>query len=156
MLDRLARFLVLSLLVLGLAVGAAACGNDDAGSRNSAPAADPAAEPIATVDVDEAFAAADSVEVLLVDVREKGEWDAGHAEKAIHIPLADVDSRLAEITDQAGDRPVWFICRSGNRSEQAARAARDGGVDDVVSVDGGMGAWVEAGHPIVPSGGTVI
>lgn len=155
MTTRLARPLVLSLVLLGLAMGASACGGDNPrNAADSARDAEPAA--VATVDVDEAFAAAERGDVLLVDVREQSEWDAGHAEDAMHVPLAEVESRLEELTDEAGDRPVWFVCRSGNRSEQAARTARDGGLDDVASVGGGMGAWADAGHPIVPPDGAIV
>ena len=155
MFDHRVRIIVVGAALLALAVGAAGCGGAGADARSTAPDRDAAVESIVTVDVDEAAAAADRGDVLLVDVREQAEWDAGHAADAIHVPLAEVESRLQEITAAATDRPVWFICRSGNRSEQAARTARAGGLDDVASVDGGMGAWVEAGHPIVPRDGVV-
>jgi rhodanese-related sulfurtransferase len=89
-------------------------------------------------------------------VREQQEWDAGHASQATHIPLGELSGRLDEVRDAAKGRPVMMICRSGNRSLEAAQIAADGGIDDVSSVDGGMGDWLAAGHPIVPDGGRII
>lgn len=95
-------------------------------------------------------------DVLLVDVREDAEWQAGHAADAIHVPLGDVGARLAEIRAAAKGRPVAFICRSGNRSAQASQIAVDAGMPGVLNVDGGMSAWAAAGLPLVPAGGTVL
>ena len=51
----------------------------------------------------------------LVDVREQQEWDLGHAPDAIHIPLAQVESRLGELP---ASRPLVIVCRSGARSSR--------------------------------------
>ena len=50
---------------------------------------------------------------VLLDVREPSEWRAGHAPKARHIPLADLDRRHKELP--AG-REIITVCRSGSRS----------------------------------------
>lgn len=72
----------------------------------------------------------------VVDVREPAEWDRDHIQGAIHIPLAQLEGRLAEVPQM----PVLTICRSGNRSLVAADLlARHG--RDARSVEGGMGAW---------------
>ena len=54
---------------------------------------------------------------VLLDVREPSEWRAGHAPKARHIPLNDLDRRRKELP--AG-REIITVCRSGNRSARAA------------------------------------
>jgi len=72
----------------------------------------------------------------VVDVREPAEWDRGHIEGAIHIPLAQLEGRLAEVPNT----PVLTICRSGNRSLVAADLLVRHG-RDARSVAGGMGAW---------------
>ena len=54
---------------------------------------------------------------VLLDVREPSEWRAGHAPKARHIPLSDLDRRRKELP--AG-REIITVCRSGNRSARAA------------------------------------
>jgi rhodanese-related sulfurtransferase len=86
---------------------------------------------------------------VLLDVREAHEWQAGHAPKARHLPLAQLPHRVREVP--AG-RPIVTICRSGARSARAAAMlARDG--RHVSNVAGGMNAWVRAGLPVVAKGG---
>src|SRR5437868_4808646 len=51
--------------------------------------------------------------VFLLDVREDDEWTAGHAPEAVHVRLGDLGARLGELP---GDRELYVICRSGNRS----------------------------------------
>lgn len=151
--------LVLLLLIAATAL-LAACGDDDSSGDDSGAAApaEPAAAAPAFEETTPAEIAPDveSGDVLLVDVREDEEWDAGHAPDAIHIPLATVGDELDQIEEEADGRPVAFICRSGNRSAEASRIAVDGGLTDVINVLGGMGAWVDAGLPIVPEDGEII
>jgi rhodanese-related sulfurtransferase len=64
--------------------------------------------------------------------------------------------RAPALRVKAAGRPIAFICRSGRRSAQAAQIAADAGVAGVINVDGGMGAWADAGLPLVPEGGTVV
>lgn len=159
------------LIALVAAVAAAlvlaACGDDEdtaATPSADAPAAvapspdapAAAASSFETVTPAEIAPRVESREVLLVDVREDAEWEAGRAEEAIHVPLATVGSELSRIAEEADGRPIAFICRSGNRSSQASQIAVDGGIGPVINVDGGMGAWVDAGLPIVPQDGQII
>ena len=76
----------------------------------------------------------------LVDVRSDKEWASGHAEGALHIPLGDLDDRMAELPEQT---PVVTICHSGVRSALAARRLAKHGYA-VASVRGGMIAWDRA------------
>jgi rhodanese-related sulfurtransferase len=86
----------------------------------------------------------------VLDVREPDEWDAGHIEGALHIPLADLPGRLGELA--ADDGSLVVVCRSGNRSGRAvAWLARNG--YDAVNLDGGMGAWAASGRPMVSETG---
>ena len=85
----------------------------------------------------------------LLDVREQDEWDAGHVEGALHVPLGDVPARLDELVDAGADgRPLVVVCRSGGRSARAVAWLVQNGVD-AVNLDGGMGAWADAGRPMV-------
>ena len=150
---------VVALASVVAALALVACGDD--GDGTAAPQAGPAVQETGsaafeTVTPADIAPRVDAGEVLLVDVREDDEWEAGHAEEAIHVPLATVGGRLAENEAEAGGRPVAFICRSGNRSAQASQIAVDGGLETVINVDGGMGAWVDAGLPIVPADGEIL
>jgi rhodanese-related sulfurtransferase len=83
---------------------------------------------------------------VLLDVRERDEWDAGHASSAVFIPLGDLEFRTLELDPAV---PVAIICRSGRRSLMAAEYLKDLGFVHPVSVAGGMIAWANAGHPVV-------
>lgn len=82
---------------------------------------------------------------LIVDVREKDEWQGGHIPSAKHIPLGDLQARSQGIL-AAPD--VIFVCRSGNRSASAAKAFEQAGHPSVSSLAGGMGAGQRAGLPV--------
>ena len=98
------------------------------------------------VDVEGAVALLDDG-ALLLDVREPGEWAAGHAPQATHLPLAHVRADAL-----SPDRTVLAICRSGNRSGKAADVLAAGGIA-VHNVAGGMKAWAAAGLPVVTEAG---
>jgi len=81
----------------------------------------------------------------LVDVRQPGEWQSGHAKAAVHIPLGEVAGRMHEIPQ---DKPVVVICASGNRSAMAATRLAKAGFSSVYNFSGGMGSWQSAGLPV--------
>ena len=56
---------------------------------------------------------AEVADLPIVDVREPHEWQQGHADGAIHIPMGEIVERLHEVPDGAA-----VICRSGARSGQ--------------------------------------
>lgn len=86
---------------------------------------------------------------FVLDVREPGEWAAGHVQGALHVPMGEVVARLAEVPD---DRRVHVMCRVGGRSAQVAQYLIGQGVD-AVNVDGGMMAWASAGRAVVTDDG---
>lgn len=86
----------------------------------------------------------------LVDVREPEEWAAGHVPGAHHIPLGELGARYTEIPQ---DGPVYLICRSGARSNQAAHALAGAGWD-ALNVSDGMTGWAAAGRPMTSDSGT--
>lgn len=76
--------------------------------------------------------------VRIVDVREPGEYSAGHIPGVELVPLATV-AKAAAGWDK--DQPLMLICRSGNRSNIAAHKLEDLGFKDLANVQGGMNAW---------------
>ncbi|MFK8066962.1 MAG: rhodanese-like domain-containing protein [Gammaproteobacteria bacterium] len=85
-----------------------------------------------------------SEEAIIIDVREKYEWDEQHIPGAIFIPVAQLGTRLAEI-NQYKDRPVIMQCHSGRRSAQAAVLLHGAGFKEVYNLSGGILAWKQAG-----------
>ncbi|HEY5553826.1 MAG TPA: rhodanese-like domain-containing protein [Cellulomonas sp.] len=80
----------------------------------------------------------------LVDVRESSEWKSGHAPRAVHIPLGQIDQGARRLTKS---RPVVVVCASGMRSRTAAKQLRTLGYE-ATSVSGGMAAWQRAGGEV--------
>lgn len=93
-------------------------------------------------------AAERGADVVLIDVREQHEWDAGHADSALHHPLSELDP------SRVPDQTLFVVCRSGGRSAAATMALLEAG-HDAHNVAGGMSAWEAAGHPVICDGGTV-
>lgn len=80
----------------------------------------------------------------LLDVRERSEWNGGHAPQAVHVPLAKVGDAPRRLSK---DAPVVVMCASGMRSRTAAQQLRDLGLQ-ATSLSGGIGAWQAAGGPV--------
>jgi len=87
-------------------------------------------------------------DALVIDVREPGEYGAGHILGAKNLPLSRVDSGGAELAPKRKDRPLILYCDTGNRSGKAAAALKAQGYTRVLNLSGGMGAWQQAGLPV--------
>ena len=81
----------------------------------------------------------------VLDVREDYEWEAGHIDGAVHIPMEQLPARLDELDP---DTDLQVICRTGGRSQRVTQWLVANGYS-AVNVTGGMGAWLEAGRPMV-------
>ncbi|MER8007865.1 rhodanese-like domain-containing protein [Streptomyces sp. NPDC094149] len=90
-------------------------------------------------------------DAVLLDVREPYEWQAGHAPRAVHLSLSALAAG-AGLPTGAQARPLIVICRSGNRSRQAAELLVARG-SQAVDVIGGMRDWAAAGLPVVDARG---
>jgi molybdopterin/thiamine biosynthesis adenylyltransferase/rhodanese-related sulfurtransferase len=82
-------------------------------------------------------AGSDDPPLLLVDVREPHEFEAGHLPGSLHIPLGQLAPRFAELP---ADRLPVFICAAGGRSLAAAQYALRQG-RNAVNLEGGLHAW---------------
>jgi rhodanese-related sulfurtransferase len=85
-----------------------------------------------------------------IDVRTPEEYAAGHANRARNIPL---DTLMANLDKLEKNEPVYLICQTGRRSQEAARMLNAAGFRQTVSIAGGTAAWQAAGLPMaaVPS-----
>ncbi len=105
--------------------------------------------PVPEVDVAEAVERVGVGHVLL-DVRERHEWDAGHAPGARHLPLSEFTSRRGEL---ARDAAYVVVCRVGARSAKATALLLEAGTE-AVNVTGGMLAWESAGFCVTRDDGS--
>ncbi len=96
------------------------------------------------IDIDQ-FAAAHADGAVVIDVREPGEYVAGHVPGARLIPMGQLPARMHEIERH---RPVHLVCATGNRSKSMATLLERNGFE-VVNVDGGTTAWMQTGRPVV-------
>jgi len=69
----------------------------------------------------------------IIDVREPGEYNAGHLINAVNIPLSQLRQRMDEIPK---DRPVYLHCRSSQRSYNAVMALQHCGFTNVYNIAG--------------------
>jgi len=85
--------------------------------------------------------------IALVDVREPGEFAAGHLSQAINIPLAQLERNDSQLPHH---QTVVFMCRSGVRSLKACALARRAGIRQPLQLEGGLLAWKAAVEPSMP------
>ena len=83
----------------------------------------------------------------LVDVREESEYAAAHAAGSMHISKGVMERDVEKkIPDPA--TPIVLYCGGGFRSALAADNLQKMGYTNVISMDGGWRAWVDAGLPV--------
>src|SRR5450755_2892858 len=83
-------------------------------------------------------------EVVVVDVREKLEWNEGHIPGAIHVPRGFLELQIEEAVPDKSKKVVLY-CAGGVRSLMAGSTLQQMGYEDVVSVAGGFGQWKAGG-----------
>lgn len=94
---------------------------------------------------EQASAAVDAGEALVLDVREPDEWARGHIAGALHVPLQTLPARLEELPR---DRLIVCQCASGGRSASAARFLVQSGFQ-ATNLVGGIMQWQRSGLPVV-------
>jgi rhodanese-related sulfurtransferase len=89
---------------------------------------------------------------VLIDVREPGEFAAGHAPQARHLPLGRIRSEGAAAVDALGiaaaTGEVLLVCQSGMRSRMAQATLAKDTRRRYINISGGMNAWASLGLPV--------
>lgn len=101
--------------------------------------------PFFALDAHETRAMLESGAILVVDVRETYEFEAGHMPGAVNMPLSRFDP--ADLPTEDGKRIV-LSCAAGMRSFRALEMAAAAGVDVDTHVGLGMKGWYAAGYPV--------
>jgi rhodanese-related sulfurtransferase len=88
--------------------------------------------------------------VVLLDVRTPAEFHSptGHLDKAILIPIQELEERVGELKAYKG-RTVVVYCRTGHRSTAGTSILRDHGFT-AYNMEGGITRWISEGLPTVP------
>lgn len=84
--------------------------------------------------------------LVILDVRTVSEFDEGHIEGAINIPVNEVADRLSEISK---DDDLLVYCRTGNRSGAAVGILEDAGYTRIYHMHEGISVWIQRGFPVV-------
>jgi len=92
----------------------------------------------------------------LIDVRTPVEYREVHVDIARNVPLDQLDpAALMEVRNGSANEPLYLICRSGSRGQQACEKFLKAGFTNVVNVEGGTMACVEAGLPVTRGKSTI-
>ena len=87
--------------------------------------------------------------IELIDVRTPREYEDTHATMARNVPLDRLDPKAVMAARADKSRPLYVICKSGGRAGQACEQFIAAGFENVVNVEGGTSAWVNAGLPVM-------
>ena len=92
----------------------------------------------------------DGKKIDLIDVRTPVEYREVHVEIARNVPLDQLDAgALMQARNGSANEPLYVICRSGSRGQQACEKFLQAGFSNVVNIEGGTLACVDAGLPVV-------
>jgi adenylyltransferase/sulfurtransferase len=94
--------------------------------------------------------AAGERDFVLIDVRERNEWDIVNIPGAVLVPKGEFLSGKA-LEDLPSDKPIVLHCKSGVRSAEVLAVIQGAGFSDAVHVGGGVVAWVNQIEPEKPS-----
>jgi rhodanese-related sulfurtransferase len=103
---------------------------------------------ISEIAPDDAASKFKSGEAVIIDVRDRDEWDEEHIDGAIHLSRGTIE---LDIEDKVADPNAVIVCHcgGGGRSALAAESLQKMGYKNVRSMAGGLKGWKEAGLPIV-------
>ncbi|MBA4187638.1 MAG: sulfurtransferase [Planctomycetaceae bacterium] len=86
----------------------------------------------------------------LIDVRTPVEFQEVHVDIARNVPLDRLNpAAIVQARSSSNDEPLYVLCRSGSRGQQACEKFLKAGYSNVINVEGGTLACIEAGLPVV-------
>ena len=83
---------------------------------------------------------------VVLDVREREAYAAGHVPGAVHVPRGQLELRVNEALPDPSVE-ILTVCEYGKISTLAAMTLRELGFSRATALDGGMATWREGGHP---------
>jgi len=85
---------------------------------------------------------------IVVDIRPKKEWTTGHITGARHIPMAELDRRMDELSKYK-EKPVIVVCNLGQTAGAASKKLMAAGFSNVARLSGGMTEWKNQSLPVI-------
>jgi len=102
-------------------------------------------------------------ELLIVDIREADEYQAGHIQSSLFVPRGILETACdygyAETVPelaQAREKKIVLVCRSGNRSVLAAQSMKLMGYNNVISLKTGIRGWNDNESPLYDNDGNQV
>jgi len=92
----------------------------------------------------------DNQEIVLVDVREKHEWNEGYIPGAIHVSRGSLELQIEEAVPDKS-KIVVLYCAAGVRSLMAGNTLKQMGYQNAISMSGGFGQWKANGYSFLQS-----
>ncbi len=87
-------------------------------------------------------------EAVVLDVRDKSEYDQGHIVDAINIPYTNLETRIDELA-RYKEKPIVIACKMGQHSGAAGTLLRKNGFANVSRLRGGIAEWRGQSLPVV-------
>lgn len=102
---------------------------------------------VSTLNPTQALQLINNQDAVVLDIRDSGDYRAGHIPQARHIPLNNLKDRLSEL-EKFKDRPTIVYCQSGSRSSTACALLKKNQFMKVYHLGGGIMAWRNANLPV--------
>jgi len=91
----------------------------------------------------------DFSEAIILDAREKDEFEVSHLKGAKWVGFEDFD--MAAVSDIRKDTPIILYCSVGVRSEKIGKQLKEAGYEEVYNLYGGIFQWINEGNPVYRS-----
>lgn len=101
-----------------------------------------------TVSTQQATTMINRENAVVVDLRSKKDYAAGHIVDSINIPYDSLNTRLGDLDKYKG-RPIILTCASGQHAGSCAKQIKAAGHDNVSRLSGGMSSWRADSLPVV-------
>ncbi len=79
-------------------------------------------------------------DIVLVDVREKWEFEYCHIPNSIHISVSDIPKNISILETKT---PIILVCHNGRRSRQIGEELIKKGFDNLINLKGGVDQWAD-------------
>lgn len=103
-----------------------------------------------TVSAQELVQLVNNQDAVVIDLRDKAEFDQGHIVDAMNIPFGSLEKRLDELKKYR-EKPVVVTCKMGQHAGSAGTLLRKSGFENVHRLRGGIAEWRGQNMPVVKS-----
>lgn len=85
---------------------------------------------------------------VVLDIRDKADFKAGHIVDSINLPTTSVENRLSEL-EKHKNTPIIVVCKAGQTASGISKTLKDNGFADVYRLTGGIMEWTNNNLPLV-------